>query len=157
MTTLRVWQQATRICTKCGIEKPMSEYYLSPGSPKKNPSREKKYPHAQCKPCVREYMVLVYRKDPEGRKKTKEASRRNVLRKTGATPALYAELFLKQGGKCLICQGPQQANRNLCVDHCHKTGKIRGLLCTKCNSAIGKLGDDPAMLLRALHYLDGKL
>lgn len=42
------------------------------------------------------------------------------------------------------------------VDHCHKTGRVRGVLCFNCNSAIGKLGDDPDVVRRAVAYLEGK-
>lgn len=41
------------------------------------------------------------------------------------------------------------------VDHCHETGRVRGVLCFNCNSAIGKLGDDPDTLRRATAYLEG--
>lgn len=64
-------------------------------------------------------------------------------------PGEYAALLKLQGGKCKICC----AAAPLHVDHCHTTGKIRGLLCNGCNSGIGFLKDDMDILARAINYL----
>jgi hypothetical protein len=85
------------------------------------------------------------------------ASWASNLRRVNATPELYEQLFSKQGGVCCICKRPPPANRNLCVDHDHGTGAVRGLLCVPCNSGIGKLKDDVVLLERAIEYLRGKL
>ena len=69
----------------------------------------------------------------------------------GCTPELYAKLLLEQCGVCKICGKSQ--SRNLAVDHCHKTGEIRGLLCSTCNTGLGCFGDDKEMLTKALEYL----
>lgn len=55
-----------------------------------------------------------------------------------------------QGGKCAICQ---KESDDLCVEHCHKTSRIRSLSCRKCNSALGMFCEDPAVLQRAIEYL----
>lgn len=62
----------------------------------------------------------------------------------------YNEMWLKQGGKCAICGKSEPV---LCVDHCHKTQYVRGLLCSNCNSGIGFLKDSPELVLKALKYL----
>jgi hypothetical protein len=62
------------------------------------------------------------------------------------------ELQAKQDNKCGIC-GKSPNTKGLAVDHCHKTGLIRGLLCQSCNRGIGYLGDDIEMLEKALSYL----
>jgi len=68
----------------------------------------------------------------------------------------YRAMEISQNGVCKICYGPPGGRiKRLCVDHCHKTGKIRGLLCSKCNRAIGMLGDDPETIERASLYLRG--
>ena len=72
--------------------------------------------------------------------------------KYGITKVEFDRRFAEQGGKCAICFKEQ---RSLCVDHCHSTGAIRGLLCTQCNSALGLLGDTEEGLRRALAYLQG--
>lgn len=80
-------------------------------------------------------------------------------RKFGIKPEEYQRLHDSQGGRCAICNSPESETRNgkvkmLAVDHCHETGKIRGLLCCPCNQAIGKMRDDPAIMRRAADYID---
>lgn len=80
-------------------------------------------------------------------------------KKYGLTPDDYDRMLAEQGGACLICAlTPEAAHSDgalLHVDHCHRTGAVRGLLCRHCNLAIGQLRDDPARLARALTYLAG--
>ncbi|MBA3652914.1 MAG: endonuclease VII domain-containing protein [Actinobacteria bacterium] len=76
-----------------------------------------------------------------------------LLRKYGITQARYDELLAKQGGVCAICDRPPSDKISLHVDHSHGDGAIRGLLCFRCNNALGDLGDDPATLKRAIAYL----
>lgn len=63
----------------------------------------------------------------------------------------YRELFASQGGLCAICGQPHRFK--LAVDHCHATNRVRGLLCHRCNTAIGLLKDDVSLLQRASAYL----
>lgn len=76
----------------------------------------------------------------------------------GITLEDYAAMHDQQNGRCAICRKPETAKKGgkvymLCIDHCHKTGEIRGLLCRKCNSGIGLLKDDPKLIQSALDYL----
>lgn len=75
----------------------------------------------------------------------------------GITVEDYESILLKQDGKCAICRRPPNEGRRnsfvLCVDHCHHSNRIRGLLCFRCNVAIGLLSDDPEMLKRTMAYL----
>jgi len=70
----------------------------------------------------------------------------------------YETLLNKQNGVCAICgsesSGHKSKNR-LSVDHCHSTGKVRGLLCSHCNSALGHFKDSPILISKALDYLNG--
>lgn len=71
----------------------------------------------------------------------------------------YNEMLESQKGKCAICNQPEAQMRNgklkaLAVDHNHKSGSIRGLLCSDCNTGIGKLKEDKNILLSAVRYLD---
>lgn len=72
----------------------------------------------------------------------------------------YETLLLNQKGVCAICGHKEniihprtKERRPLAVDHCHKTGKIRGLLCTRCNWSLGGFKDNPVILLSAIKYL----
>ncbi|MFF3502733.1 endonuclease VII domain-containing protein [Streptomyces sp. NPDC003247] len=72
-------------------------------------------------------------------------------RKYGLTPTERDTMIASQMGLCVICLKAPAVH----VDHCHETGKVRGVLCFNCNSAIGKLGDDPDAVRRAAAYLEG--
>lgn len=67
----------------------------------------------------------------------------------------YDRMLERQGGVCAICgNGASDAIRkNLAVDHCHGTGRVRGLLCGNCNTGLGSFKDDPVLLRRAIKYL----
>lgn len=71
----------------------------------------------------------------------------------GITDSEYEQLLLEQKGGCAIC-GKSQKGRALAVDHNWKTGRVRGLLCIHCNTAIGKFNDDPNILRKVIHYLE---
>lgn len=74
----------------------------------------------------------------------------------GLTEAQYQAMLEGQDGKCAICgsrHGLASKKHPLYVDHCHSTGKVRGLLCNRCNAGLGMFQDQPALLVRALNYL----
>jgi|SRR6267142_4225923 len=67
----------------------------------------------------------------------------------GLTLDQYNELLFAQDSKCAICE----RRVKLKVDHCHLSGKIRGLLCNNCNTGIGLLQESPSILIKAMRYL----
>jgi hypothetical protein len=75
-----------------------------------------------------------------------------LKREYGLTKEDYLEMLKFQNGVCAICCNPEKKKR-LAVDHCHNTGKIRGLLCTRCNTSIGRFNDDVELLQKAIDYL----
>ena len=83
---------------------------------------------------------------------------RNNLSQYGVTPEWYEAKLAEQGGRCAICgrtpppDGIKSASR-LHVDHCHKSTKVRDLLCNRCNLGVGYFADDPALLEAAAEYL----
>lgn len=88
----------------------------------------------------RKYTISKYGREPQPRiKKAKK-------------PDIYVYLFDKQNGICAICGSPP-SDKRLAVDHCHTTGKIRGLLCSSCNCALGLFKDNTELLDRAAGYL----
>jgi hypothetical protein len=80
-----------------------------------------------------------------------EGRARHLRRNYGITEAERDEMLAEQKGLCSICLKRPAIH----VDHCHKTGRVRGVLCFNCNSAIGNLGDDPGAVRRAAAYLEG--
>jgi len=81
------------------------------------------------------------------------------LARVGMTPVEYLEMYERQGGRCALCRkerfGWGRGLAKLHIDHCHATGRVRGLLCGDCNTAIGRFGDDPTKLRRAADYVEG--
>ena len=127
-----------------------------------------------CRTCKNEYHRSRY-SNPELRRKSLESvarwrarnpdaeHERRLKRLFNITLDEYNDLFDRQGGLCAICRQPETVRRmkkgdgpeRLAVDHCHDTGRIRGLLCFKCNTAIGSLGDTQEHVNRAINYLQG--
>lgn len=73
----------------------------------------------------------------------------------GISELQFMQMYQKQNGKCAICSHkPKENQKNLCVDHCHSTGKFRGLLCQSCNRGIGLIGESTEKLTKAIKYLE---
>lgn len=83
------------------------------------------------------------------------AARREIwLRRYGLTSLQYAQKITSQGGKCLICTSPFGIGLlKPVVDHCHASGKVRGILCVKCNVGLGNFLDCPDTVTAAANYL----
>lgn len=82
--------------------------------------------------------------------------RNNLKRHYGLSLEDYQQMLASQGGGCAICASPHSKRPKmprLVVDHDHKTGKVRGLLCSPCNVALGMLGDNLDLLTKAREYL----
>lgn len=105
-----------------------------------------------------------YKKYPERKRETDRKYRQknplkikniSLQKKFGISINEYQELSNKQKNQCAICEIAQSdLKRSLAVDHCHKTGKVRGLLCHHCNTAIGSLKENPKLFLKAIDYLE---
>lgn len=78
-----------------------------------------------------------------------------LLLKYKITSEEYFEILKRQNGVCAICKKPEDGNRkrSLCVDHCHKDGHVRGILCGLCNTALGYFKDDISSIDAAAEYL----
>lgn len=86
------------------------------------------------------------------KRKYKEKNRAATLKKYNLTQMEYQDLLDSQGGGCAICTASPRV-RKMVVDHCHKTGRVRGILCNQCNTAIGLLGDFADRIMEAADYL----
>ena len=86
------------------------------------------------------------------REKVRASARaRYQIRRYGISAADYDALLKRQNGACAICR--RRSRERLCIDHCHFTGMIRGLLCSRCNLGLGMWKDDQASLIAAVAYL----
>lgn len=92
-----------------------------------------------------------YYKDKENYKA--RAWKNHLKRDYGITEDEYEALWIGQNGLCCICQTELASDRKPHLDHDHKTGKIRGILCPNCNRGLGAFKDDIALLLKAVDYL----
>ncbi|SRR6266568_4002078 len=125
-----------RPCTKCGETDSAKFYYRKGG---------KEYRISTCIACCKA------RQNKEQRAKI---SRKSTLKEHGVTIEQYETMFIAQKGVCKICGKEETTKKgSLSVDHCHETGKVRGLLCRKCNLGIGFLQHDKELLTRAITYL----
>jgi hypothetical protein len=140
----------TKVCLRCQTPKPLTDFYT-------RAYKDRVYYNSNCKPCQH-----AMRSEWHFTEAGQAAHWRIQLRtKYGITPEQYDAMNEAQGGLCAICGKPEThahkrlpGVRKLAVDHCHNTGKVRGLLCAICNRAIGLLGDDASLLRRAAEYLE---
>ena len=134
-----------KACSRCGLSKPVSDFYKS--------VRERDGLKYQCKECDKKASAVHYRTNSEYRKRSLQRSRTHGLKKRyGISEEQYNEMFNRQNGVCAICK-TNEGQKQLAVDHDHKTGIIRKLLCMNCNTAIGMFKDDPELLQAAISYL----
>lgn len=96
--------------------------------------------------------IRKYKSDWVARNPGKDLNSR-LMYTRGITLDDYNNMLTAQRGVCAICKKISNDGRRLCVDHCHSTNRVRGLLCTYCNTAIGLFKDDVTLLSNAIKYL----
>jgi len=111
-----------------------------------------------CASCGNTTRVTFYTQTHRGNGKLMRRDRCKECHRAGRhnmTADDYLGMLDRQGGKCAICLGEFPGSKNTHIDHCHETGRVRGLLCMVCNTGIGKFYDDPERLIRAAAYVRG--
>jgi Autographiviridae endonuclease VII len=172
MTDLFGRSPNSKICRLCGLDTPLERFYRAAGT--------RDGLRSECKECNLAQRAARYRKNPkpyiervrkwqrenperlkaradafrESGKKRISDRKSHLKRKYGLTLEQYDEMHAAQDGVCAICRQPRPEDRSLHVDHDHDTGEIRGLLCFKCNNALGDFNDDHDLFQRAADYLD---
>jgi hypothetical protein len=134
----------TKVCCRCGKGKPTAEFWKEP--------RHRDGFASLCKTCFEEGRKAYRKANPE------KALNQSLRDRFGITLDEYKAKLLQQRGVCAICGHPETAAfrdkiKMLSVDHNHKTGQIRGLLCDQCNRALGAAKEDPHILDSAIRYL----
>lgn len=142
-----------KLCRICKELKPEKEF-SSRGGKQKHQLRN------ECNLCKRALMRDWHKATkhlPEHAHKRRWSQKLTWLKtEYGLTWEKFCAIFYRQGGRCAVCECAITINlesRDTCVDHCHETNKVRGLLCRLCNAGIGCLKESPANLLRAYHHL----
>ena len=136
-----------RTCRTCGQEQPITEYYKTGRKNDKNPDER----HHECKACTKARLKVSPSQTPERKREL------HLQRAYGITVEEYSETLEQQNSSCACCKTTEPGGRHdsnvFVVDHCHETGKVRGLLCHNCNTALGLLKDDPARIANLITYL----
>jgi len=134
------------VCTRCGQEKSYKDFYYNHVTHK-----YRKF----CKPCEEKdnSKPRLERKNIDSQHVEAIQRRAMLKKKFGMTLEEYNLMLEQQHGVCKICGGTKTNGVHLAVDHDHATGKVRGLLCSGCNTGLGGFRDDPRNLLKASLYL----
>jgi hypothetical protein len=168
------------ICTKCSENLPLDKFSSYKYKKPDGSTATRKY--TQCNFCRNKAQYERRKNNPEAYERLKARWRRKAakqkedrpdmfkkrlesykesgvlkghhLKRYGVSLEQYLEMLRAQDYKCLICEvKAEELDRDLCVDHCHTTGKIRGLLCNSCNTALGLLKEREDLILKAIEYI----
>ena len=158
-----------KLCKKCGALKALAEFYKNRGA------RDGLRP--ECKACTNAIRLRRYRQNPEREiarvrawqranprrvkawseknrdKRLKKLREIHLRNKFNLRVEEYDAILEAQGGVCALCESLPTAGISLHVDHDHGTGEIRGLLCVRCNNALGLFREDPDLLKRVARYV----
>ena len=149
-----------KTCNCCKQEKPNTSEFFYPYKTRNNTlaaicitcakKKNKEYYHNNT-----DRMKEVTRQNREKKKEAYGNTRyfRDARVKYGISKENYTQLWGNQGGRCKICENDLTVGQRPHIDHCHKTGKVRGLLCHNCNRGLGAFKDNPDFLLLACDYL----
>ncbi len=157
---------ADKVCPRCSVRKPRDEFPY--GAALRGGGRTTS---SYCRPCSHKYNYERRRKDPERLAQHRKNERAQWNAKTpeerffhrvgkrstlGLTQEVFYAMYEAQGGSCPICTEKLDLDfgaGQFAVDHCHRTGSIRGILCQLCNRGLGHFRDRPEVLELAANYL----
>jgi hypothetical protein len=146
-------------CSVCNELKPLSEYSID--------NRNTSGLRSICKPCAIKAEIIRYNKKRDrinalarekNRLNPERTKNHSLKQKFGITLSEYNKMSEQQNHVCAVCGNPEtvkrgQKTKTLAVDHCHETNKIRGLLCQKCNQALGLLKENVTTITNLLNYI----
>jgi hypothetical protein len=136
-------------CTGCKKIKAESMFWID---------RRYSRPMSQCRECKGEKTKQWVAGNPSKysewyHKHRDKELERHLIKKYGISMDDYNAMLMSQNGLCAICGKNSPTHRRMDVDHCHTTGKVRGILCTSCNRMLGHSGDKIDVLKSAIKYL----
>jgi len=133
----------TKICTGCQQDKNLNDFSLHAGF--------KDGHNSKCKQCKNKRAKEYFNDNrKELRAKHKNYNKIRRYKKYNLSLEEFNLLLTKSQNACQICKRKE----DLCIDHCHKTNKVRGILCKNCNTGIGMLQDDIEVLSKSIAYLE---
>lgn len=145
-----------KICNLCQQEKPFSAFNKA----KTNKNGTICY-QSKCKSCYNKVGIERYHKlsIDEKRKRSSQNymgfdyfKNYRLQKNYGITQAIFEKMYIMQDGKCYLCERKIEG-KEVKVDHCHETGKIRKLLCHNCNTSLGLLNENPVLFYKCADYL----
>lgn len=136
-----------KTCISCREVKPLTDFYSV------KEGKRSQRPHSYCKPCTNRKQREWDKSHPD---RVKARSRRyNLKREYGMSIEDFDQMLARQDGRCSICLSPSPKwKHGWNIDHCHKTGKIRAILCSNCNKTLGLLGESIPTLHRMIQYIE---
>lgn len=151
----------TKICSSCNLEKETSFFF--------NDKRHKSGVRYVCKACDKDACNKYrlenkekieksrhrYRQSEVGKSVEKAYNKRYKIEKYGISLEEHTNILITQNYKCTICgiKLTNETQSGMHIDHCHKTNKVRGILCGLCNVGLGAFRDSPTFLIAAANYL----
>jgi len=132
-------------CKDCNLKAKQARYLADPVAAK---ARVKRW--QQANPDKVNARQRLRRSTPEAKRRERSA---HLMRKYGMTIEEYDAMLEGQAGGCFICGRPPREDISLHVDHDHATGKVRGILCFRCNNALADFGENPELLRKAASYV----
>lgn len=155
-----------KTCKECNQSFDLDNFYSYRPRPD-----AKLYYRSTCKSCYGRNTTRLakelYHKDLEvarekrrayrqaNREQTNRWKRKQNWKRQGIDVDVALELVNKNDGTCDICKRPPQNGKALYVDHCHTSGRVRGVICHDCNTGLSRFQDNPDNLRKAADYLDG--
>lgn len=139
-----------KACSRCKRVLPASEFYPH--------RRMASGLQSHCRKCARAWhherpdYVRAKNASYKSANPTYGTDRQRIV-KYGVSPGSFKEMVAAQGGKCCGCQRGLNSLK-ACVDHCHATNRVRGILCDDCNRTLGAVRDEPDTLRRLASYLE---
>ena len=136
----KLYSDLYKTCMTCGKEKFATDFYVR--------NKVSMVRHSECKICTGERVKNRHKENPE-------RTRNNDLKRNyGITLDEHTQMYEEQNGVCAVCEKPGDGKwKKLCVDHDHKTGKVRQLLCRNCNMILGQVDDSINHLGKLTAYL----
>jgi hypothetical protein len=145
----RLLDPERRPCRDCKQVKPLSEF----GPMGKGPLG-KRYACRPCDALKAQRERARWDTDPQLRQRRLETQRRSYVKQAYGADGLLADERISRGEPCDVCGQHPEGKRAMAIDHCHVTGRVRGILCKDCNLVLGWMKDDPARLRALADYVE---